>query len=426
MVIWDSGTIVILPKLPKVQIPTMADIKIALGSSRRNDGIDLLRATITAVVVAFHSVLGYVTFGVFDPADYFKRSTAPVVDQQQWIGFDLFFAFNNTFFMSLMFFISGLFVVPSLNRKGVVSYLKDKAWRLGAPFLLGMFFLSPLAYYPSFLLTGSDKGYLAYWRDMILEGPWPTGPLWFISMLLAFHLFVAPAYLFIKRFGIWECSSTELLKRVRREPVSFFLVAVVLCIGSYLPLLFLYGPFLWVFFGPFCFNASRFLLFLSNFGLGVYLGAQGLEATFLGNRGTFGRRWPVWLFLSGAFFIWFLVANKSMLEHFDVKNEIWSQPPGWLSNGLGFATCTATISLCALALFHHFTFPPSRLLDSLRANAYGIYLIHYPFVVWTQYFLLGWPLGAIGKATIVFVVSLSGSWGVVAMLRRIPVVSRII
>ncbi len=405
----------ITPTTLKVSMATMVDVKKERDSSSRSGGIDLLRATITVVVVAFHSVLGYVTFGIFDPADYLKRSTAPVVDQQQWVGFDLFFAFNNTFFMSLMFFISGLFVVPSLNRKGVVAFLKDKAWRLGSPFLLGMFFLSPLAYYPSFLLTGSDKGYLAYWRDMILEGPWPTGPLWFISMLMAFHLLVAPAYLFIKRFGIRDFPPTELLRRVRREPVPFFLVAVVLCIVSYLPLLFLYGPYLWVFFGPFCFNASRFLLFLSNFGLGVYLGAHGLEATFLGTWGTFGRRWPVWVLLSGAFFIWFLVANKSMIEHYDANNEIWTQPPGWLSNGLAFATCTATISLTALALFHHFTFPPSRLLDSLRANAYGIYLIHYPLVVWTQYFLLGWPLGAIAKATIVFGVSLSGSWGLIAL-----------
>jgi hypothetical protein len=37
-----------------------------------------------------------------------------------------------------------------------------------------------------------------------------------------------------------------------------------------------------------------------------------------------------------------------------------------------------------------------------------------------------WPLGAIAKATIVFGVSLSGSWGLIALFRRIPAVSKII
>jgi len=405
---------------------TMAQVKFERDSSPRAGGIDLLRATITVVVVAFHAILGYVTFGIFNPADYLKASTAPVVDGQQWIGFDLFFAFNNTFFMSLMFFISGLFVVPSLNRNGGMGFLRERARRLGVPFLFGMIFLSPLAYYPSYLLTGSDKSYPAYWRDMILVGPWPTGPLWFISKLMVFHLLVPPTYWCVQRWKISALFPPVLFRKFREEPLTFFLVALVLCIASYLPLFFLFGPYHWVFFGPICFNLSRSLLYLSNFGLGACLGARGLQFTFLGSVGTFGRRWPVWILFSGVFFFWSLLANKRMLEHYDPTTGIWNHPPGWLSNGVAFATCTATISLTALALFHRFTIPPSKLLDSLRANAYGIYLIHYPLVVWTQYFLLGWPLGAIAKATIVFGISLSGSWGLIALFRRIPAVRKII
>ena len=328
--------------------------------------------------------------------------------------------------MSLMFFISGLFVVPNIERNGEMVFLRERAKRLGVPFLFGMIFLSPLAYYPSFLLTGSDKSYPAYWLDMILVGPWPTGPLWFISMLMVFNLFVPPTYWFIQRYKIQALFPAVLFRKFREEPLMFFLISLVFCIASYLPLYFIFGPYYWLFFGPFCFNVSRSLLYFSNFGLGVCLGARGLQATFLDSLGTFGRRWPLWFLFSGVFFIWSLLANKSMLEHYIPLKQIWNHPPGWLSNGLAFSTCTATISLAALALFQRFPMPQSRLLYSLRANAYGIYLIHYPLVVWTQYFLLGWPMGAIAKATIVFGVSLSGSWVLIALFRRIPAIGKII
>ena len=45
-------------------------------------------------------------------------------------------------------------------------------------------------------------------------------------------------------------------------------------------------------------------------------------------------------------------------------------------------------------------------IDNLSDNAYGIYVVHYPFVVWTQYLLLDSSMPATSKAMIVFSVSL--------------------
>src|SRR5215467_13007348 len=42
--------------------------------------------------------------------------------------------FNDTFFMALMFLLSGLFVWPSLERKGSARFLRDRTLRLGVPF----------------------------------------------------------------------------------------------------------------------------------------------------------------------------------------------------------------------------------------------------------------------------------------------------
>ena len=56
------------------------------------------------------------------------------------------------------------------------------------------------------------------------------------------------------------------------------------------------------------------------------------------------------------------------------------------------------------------------MLDSLSANAYSIYLVHYVFIVWLQYMLLGVALFAIGKAAIVFGGTLLMSWVATAAL----------
>jgi hypothetical protein len=49
-----------------------------------------------------------------------------------------------------------------------------------------------------------------------------------------------------------------------------------------------------------------------------------------------------------------------------------------------------------------------------------MYLIHYVFVVWLQYALLGAALPAVVKASIVFTGTVIASWGVMLALGRIP------
>ena len=87
---------------------------------------------------------------------------------------------------------------------------------------------------------------------------------------------------------------------------------------------------------------------------------------------------------------------------------------------IGFVLCCASSSFFLLAIFLHFTTNRSRALDSLSCNAYGMYLIHYVFVVWLQYALLRAPLGAVAKATIVFGVALALSWATSSALLHLP------
>jgi fucose 4-O-acetylase-like acetyltransferase len=115
--------------------------------------LDRMRTFVTLLVLLHHSVLNYTYFGHGDP--------------MHWLGFDLVVLFNDSFFMAFMFFISGLFVRGSLTRKGSPIFLRDRAWRLGVPYLLSVVVLMPIAYYPTFLryhLPGTtDFNFLHFW-----------------------------------------------------------------------------------------------------------------------------------------------------------------------------------------------------------------------------------------------------------------------
>ena len=68
----------------------------------------------------------------------------------------------------------------------------------------------------------------------------------------------------------------------------------------------------------------------------------------------------------------------------------------------------------------------SAVWDSLAANAYGMYLVHYVFVTWIQFSLLPSSLPGLSKGVLVFASVLALSWATTAVLRRIPVVRRVL
>ena len=86
--------------------------------------------------------------------------------------------------------------------------------------------------------------------------------------------------------------------------------------------------------------------------------------------------------------------------------------------------CCGTISVAFIALFRRFAVAHRALFDSLSASSYGMYLVHYPVVVWLQFALLTVALSPIAKGAIVFVGAVVLSWGAVVTLRRVPVIAR--
>jgi hypothetical protein len=385
--------------------------------TRHDIAIDYLRAFVVVLVLAHHSVIAYAPYALFDQVHYLWGT--PIVDIQRWRGFDLLTLFNDIFFMSLMFFLSGLFVWPGLVRKGCLTFLRDRGLRLALPFTIMVAFLMPIAYYPSFKMTGADPGFIAFWRRCISVADWPCGPAWFIWLLFAFDCIAVALYQVAPGFGtIFD----RLASRSFSRPLMFFVLLLAVSALGYLVMLSAFGPARWFGLGPFSVQASRLLLYFTYFVGGIGVGAVGGDRSLLAKGGRLARHWFVWLLAALVFYCLVVV-----LEAVRSKGLIGLSPFAWQSfYGFAFVLSCATTTFGFLSFFLRFANEPLPAFDALRNNAYGMYLIHYIFVIWLQYELLEAPLHAVAKATIVFIGAVTISFGIVAAFRRIPAVARII
>ena len=218
--------------------------------SGRKVEFDYLRAFAVVLVLCGHAVLAYTKYAFINFENPIANSN-PVVNEQRWLGFDLIVAFNETFLMPLLFFISGMFVWQSLARKGARKFLRDRLTRLGIPFVIGVLFLIPLAYYPAQLqiglITGVDTSYGAFWLGMVRSGFGTAGPLWFIWLLLAFNCLVTLLYLVAPSPG---GSIKKRLSIILDRPLAFFGALLGISIAAYMPIAIIFGPLKWIGIGP--------------------------------------------------------------------------------------------------------------------------------------------------------------------------------
>jgi peptidoglycan/LPS O-acetylase OafA/YrhL len=385
----------------------------AITAPVRMVAFDRARTFITLLVVLHHSVVNYTHFGNGDKA--------------RWLGFDLVVLFNDSFFMACMFLISGLFVRDSLTRRGALSFLGNRAWRLGVPFLASIYVLMPIAYYPTFLryhLPGTtDFNFWHFWWHTLTIGPWPSGPAWFLWVLLALDAIAAL---------VWAIAPSAIaalgkpIYALRYRPAMAFAAFLIFSIAVYLPLRLIFGDAAWLEPGgyPLPIQTSRILLYAGYFFLGIGIGATDLKVGLFALNGELAARWKIWLAFAALFYAAILLL---VYAHHNWVADFNSPPWSWrIGYGLAFALFSAAMTTAEITIFVRSAQSRLAFLDALRPSAYGIFLVHYIFIIYLQYAVYDPPLSPFVKFAIVFVGTLSLSWATVLLLRKIPVVGRMI
>lgn len=402
--------------LPAVA-PVSAPVPVPVPASYP---LGYLRAFVTLLVLAHHAILAYHPLAPTPTPSLRTEPRAwwgfPVVDPQHSVAGALFVGWTSAFFMSLMFFLSGLFVSGSLGRKGLGPYLRDRLRRLGLPFLFGGAVIAPLSYYPAYLATDATDGVAGFVREWLALGNWPTGPAWFLLVLLVFDALAAGA---AELWPGWDGRLADRASGLLGRPTVCFGLLVAAAAAIYLPFMLTFGPVHWTRFGPVMFQTSRVPHYALYFAVGLVTGARGVAHGLLAQDGPLARRWPRWVLFGAVVYLVAVVAIVAAKS--DEGNRAWQA-----ARGLGFVMSSAASSFALLAVFLRFFRRRNALGEGLRDNAYGMFLFHYPVCTWLQYALIDVRLPAVAKAALVFSGSLAASYAGSAAVRRVDAVRRVL
>lgn len=374
-------------------------VRIAQPAARF-PAFDHLRVFVIALVVLQHVALGYMSGAQAVSAGSYTNGSAPVVDMAQWSGFNVFVTWTNGFFMPLMFLLSGLFVRPSLARKGLRQYLADRALRLGAPLLAGIVTIVPISYYAAYLLGGGGDIFTTFWAHMVTVGPWPSGPLWFVGALLVFDAALA---MVLAQDRVWDFARRTGQFLDRMPAAAWLMLFIVASAAAYLPFHLAFGKSHWLTAGPFGIQSSRIGLYFLSFAAGAFIGPERLARAF-------ERQWVRWP----------LLAVIATVAFFAVDGR---EVPAWV-DGVMLVLFSTITAIALLALSVRFARDSGTVGKSLCANAYGIYLVHWPIVLWLQLVLLWTPLSPLAKGALAMTLGFALSWAASSLLRRLPGVAR--
>jgi glucan biosynthesis protein C len=168
--------------------------------------INNLRIVLITLIVMLHIAITYGAEGSW----YYKEHTGDVISA---VLLTLFTAVVQSFVLGFFFMISGYFTPGSYSRKGARTYLKDRFIRLGFPLVIYFFVINPFIVYTLFVRS------LGY--SMPLHEFFGSGPLWFVETLLIFCVC----------YTLWKVLSPAIGHEVKQPPRSKEILLFVLLLA---------------------------------------------------------------------------------------------------------------------------------------------------------------------------------------------------
>jgi peptidoglycan/LPS O-acetylase OafA/YrhL len=347
---------------------------------------DNIRYLMVLLVVVLHSACGYS-----------NNTQWWAVNDSNSIFFDYLLGVLGVFLMPTLFFIAGYFALPSLYEKGKWLFIKSKLKRLGIPWLLGVVLMVPIYNFIHLYSRDYPISHLSLWSRFVenikgalsLHTGFITSPLqfqhkhfWFISLLFVFFILFAFLHDAKKRWITKELAKENLeVQTAKSILLVLTLVGVLTAAITFL----IHGIFHgtpnkdpWITVASLIqFQASKIILYISCFSLGVY---------------AFAKKWFQNGTAPGHFIFWTILSIGLM--YCQSKVLIILMTNFSIGFALGyvlmrtFLVFTILLALISFGINHWHN--PSKVSRQLSANSYNIYLLHMIFVVVIQLFLLQW------------------------------------
>jgi glucans biosynthesis protein C len=318
--------------------------------------------------------------------------------------------------MGFFFLLAGYFTPASYDRKGGVSFLRDRIIRLGLPWLVYSLLLEPLVVYIAHGLPGSFWSFYPTYLhrvDSIADGP-----IWFVELLLCFSILYV-AWRSLARSRPQAASGTGTVPGYRA------IFGFILGLGLLSFVVRIWWPQYWIL-QPFNLPAGYLLQYVSFYILGIVASRRNWLFSLTPRM---GRDWSLIALLATLPF--YGVAIPYVLGGGTAGGHPGIELAGgfhWLSLAYTLWESFVIVGVCIglLVLFRTRLNHQGRLAISLAASVYTVYLIHpvvlvgfsYAFHVVTLYPLLKWGIAVLITLPLCFLAS--------GLIRKIPLVNRVL
>lgn len=398
---------------PTVSPPAELARDRGVESSSRLRSLDHLRAALTILVVLHHVAVMY---GAAAPFYYVEPPHTG--DALTYLTLLFFVLFNQAYFMGLFFMISGVFTPGSYDRKGLVPYVRDRVLRLGVPLAAFWLVLSPISsagfYQMPTSLTHLEHGFRLSDLPMLL-GP---GPLWFAEMLLIFCLGYA-AFRFVTRNRRPSAAETETATEPAPEdrpaPRPLVIAGFVLALAA--------ASYLFRILAPLA-TATPVLGFptpayipqyLSFFVIGIVAARRGWFRTLPASKGVIG------FIAAGVATLLLLPAALTGGAAF-LGNGTWQSA----AYALWDSIVSVGMAMGLATLFRARFNGDWRLGRFLARNAYAVYVIHIPVIVFLALALRPIHPPQLAKFALAAAVAVPLCFLLATAVRRLPMASRVL
>lgn len=322
--------------------------------------IDWLRISVILCLIPYHSALTYTGLG-----------NTYIITPVKGIGvlpFLIVTAPLGSFFMTLLFFISGMSTYYSFQCRSKNKYLKERFKKILMPFALGTIFLCPIQAYFKGLYNGFSGNLIQFIPEFFsskIVGYLGYAHLWFLLYLFVFSLACVPL------FSKWIEDRTKLDK-----------LSAFLCKRNniYIPILFIAAAEFLL--RPFSSGAQTLIMdwandvaYLSIFIYGfVYAYDVNIQKRVNGLSNTFKPIFCIMVILYIILhYLWVILGTNTM-----TLEIIWVATKGLYE-------CSAIIFL--LWLGKKYFNKNSSILNYLNKASFTYYLIHFiPVSLLTYYF----------------------------------------
>jgi glucan biosynthesis protein C len=376
---------------------------------RRLYFVDNLRTLLIILVVVFHLA---VTYGASGHWPY--REGHP--DDLTALVFTLFTAINGTYVIGMFFMIAGYFTPGSYDRKGFGPFLKDRLLRLGIPLLIYILVFDPLIVWAiGAVVYGSQaslwdflRGYFGGYRGL------GVGPMWFVEGLLILTvLYTLWRLLPIPDAG-WPQREGRLPGNLAVALFALGLGVATFVVHIWLPIGMIYQPL--------GLPLPLFPQYATLFVVGM-----------LAYRGNWLVRIP-----KAMGKLWFGIAVFFILVLFPIVFALGGALEGntavfmgglhWQS--LAFAVWEEFVGvgiiIALVVLFREKLDYQGSLAKEMSDSSYAVYFIHAPVLVFLGLALRGFTLHPLLKWALLAPVVVALCFVLAYLLRRIPLVRRIL